>query len=322
MKDRTTWDLDSPGDYAAAYALIRDALARRVVGHSDAVSTLSLAGVRHVAGMSRQRLLLVGPSGCGKSTLTRALAETLLVPWLLIDVTMMSEQNWAGGNLSDFLSTLFREHAARSARAVVVLDELDKVCAAGFERTSREYRIGKQQSLLPLLGTGSEIPIPGDIKLRPDHMLVIGSGVFAGLPPGPVGPGDLLRLGLMHEIVERMRSVIRLEPLPMEALMEVLRAGMREAGITFRRFGWALEVPRETLVYVASAVARGDDEAGPRSGVSWLRAAADRLLVRMFEQSAEPDTLGVLHPDDVRIPRRRPADPESGGGAGRPPVSV
>ena len=318
----TNWNIETPDDFRTAYAMIRDELTRRIHGHEDSVRHLSLLGARHVAGVAGQRALLVGPSGCGKSSLTRALAEALDVPWLLIDVTMMSEQNWQGEDLSDFLDSLYRKPNAGD-HAVVVLDELDKVCLGAMSRDSvaGNYRRGKQESLLPLFGTGSEIPLPGGRTCRPDGMLVIGAGVFHGLPPGPVAPGGLLRLGLMHEIVERLGTIIHLEPLGIPALVRVLREGMAPSIQSYRLSGFTLEVPAETLAYVGSFVLRGD-EAGPRSGVSWLRAAADRLLVRLIEQDAPYGSIVALRPDDLVIPTLSRRDGKDGPDGADPSTSL
>ncbi len=278
---------------------------------------LALAGVRHIAGGSGERILLTGPSGCGKSTLTRALAEALDVPWLLIDVTMLSEQNWQGTDISDHLEALYDRHGARAEESVIVLDEVDKLCVRDAERSSKDYRIGKQQSLLPLLGTGSEIPLMNGQRVRPDRMLILMAGVFDGLPAGTAGPGDLVRLGLMHELVERMGRIIRLRPLPTSELMAVLRAGLSSTAVAFRLFGYFLEVPDAVLAYVASRL-RSGDEAGPRSGIAWLRSAADRLLVRLLDEAAPIGTIVVLRPDDVLVPRKR-SERESGEHGGRSP---
>lgn len=309
----TDWGLSDAADYAAAYALIRDALAARVVGHDEAIRMLALAGVRHIGGMGGERLLLVGPSGCGKSTLARALAEALGVPWLLIDVTMLSEQNWHGADLSAHLESLYDEYGRDADHAVIVADEIDKVCTAEMTQASKDYRLGKQQSLLPLLGFGSEIPLSGQTPARSDRMLILMAGVFPTLPPGLVSPGDLLRLGLMHEIVERMGAVIRLDPLEIPQLVRVVRAGLLPAVRAFEKYGFELEIADATLAYVASRVLRGDD-AGPRSGVAWLRAAADRLLIRLLDDAAPTGATVCLRPDDVTVPPHRRSGGQSDGG--------
>lgn len=297
----TSHGLNTPEDYFAVYELLRDELSKRVIGHAEAIQILSLVGTRHLAGAQGQRLVLAGPSGVGKSTLSRSLAEVMAMPWKLIDVTMLAEQNWQGAQLTDYLQALWDENApAEAARAVLVLDELDKICVGETEGSSRSYRVGKQQTLLPLLGTGSAIPLASGHSVKPDSMLIIMAGVWRGLPPGPVGADQLVALGLLHEIVERLGPVIRLEPLRMPQLVQIFRKGLEQTVDTYRRFGYVLEVQESTLCYVASAVLQSG--AGPRSAVTWLRRGGDLLLIRLLEEGAPPATLVRLSPDDLEVP--------------------
>lgn len=297
------WHLTTPTDCATAYCLIREALAAVIIGHDAAVSALALAGTRHLVGIEGQRLVLIGPSGSGKSTLARTLATTLGVPWRIIDVTMLAEQNWTGPQITDHLDALFSKHGSAANRAVLLLDEIDKICVEGMERVSKDYRIGKQQTLLPLVGVGSELPLPGFNQCKPDGMLIIMAGVFAGITAHQVGPADMLRAGLMAEIVERMGPLIRLHAPSRDVLVEVLRRSAARCAEAFRLFGYSLEVPEETLRYVAAAVA-SDAAAGPRTGMSWLQGSADALLVKHLEQGSAEGTRIMLNPDSITLPTR------------------
>lgn len=319
----TDYGLMTPDEYRALYYLISDEMARRIRGHGHAVHALSLAGTRHLAAIQAgsvtggARILLIGPSGVGKTHIMTTLADVLAVPLRRVDATMLAQQNWQGTQITDHLQALYDEHGpAVGQHAIILLDEIDKVCARDSTGSSRDYQLGRQTSLLPLVGVGSEIPLKGGQRCRPDGMFIVMAGVFAGLPPGLVGPGDLLRLGLMHELVERVGSIIRLEPLPLHELVHVLRAGLSEHVETYRHFGYVLEIDAETLSYVATCLASRVDEAGPRSGISWLRAGADRQLCSLLEGEVPPGIRVTLRPDDVTIPPafRRP------GGETPPPA--
>ena len=312
------WNLRTPADFVAAYALIRDAMAQAIISQDEAVHALALAGTRHLAGVEGQRLVLIGPSGSGKSTLARTLAEALGVPWRIIDVTMLAEQNWSGAQLTDHLDALQTEHGHNAARSVLVLDEIDKICVSEMERTSKDYRVGKQQTLLPLLGTGSELPIGGLKQFRPDALLIIMAGVFPQVTADRVSPADLLHVGLMSEIVERMGPVIRLHPLSKKVLAQVLSRTAERCVSAFRLLGYDLMVPDATISYLAAAVA-ADEAAGTRSGMSWLQASADAMLVSLLERQAPQGTCCTLYPDSLALPpagKRRKRGESTGGDVG------
>lgn len=309
--------LPDPDDHAGrarhAFARIRDHLRRDVVGHEDAIDHLSVMGVQHLLGQHGQRLLLVGPSGVGKTTLARSLAAALDVPFLLVDVAELAETNWHGVQLADSITELWTATSGSEslmARALVVLDEIDKVTREGSVGAGSDYRRGKQESLLGLLG-GAEVRYGTGGGRERDNVwsarraIVIGAGVFPGLPRGrDPSPADFIRLGLMSELVERFGLVMRLAPLDAASLIEVLRRGTQSAVELFATFGLELRVPDTVLSYVASAVASGIGEAGPRSGVSCLLGAAQRRLVELLREDACEGMRCTLSPDDVHLPAR------------------
>lgn len=93
-------------------------------------------------------------------------------------------------------------------KAVLVHDDNDKVGSGGSEGTGREYRRGKQESLLELLGGNVDLHYGPDQEegrwsWRSDEALVVG-GVFDGLPPWRLSASDLVEWGLTPEIVGRL----------------------------------------------------------------------------------------------------------------------
>lgn len=302
-----------PEDAVALYHDIRARMRERVVGHSEPVTRLALMGAQHLVGAVRQRAVLVGPSGCGKSTLMRALANALRVPHVVVDVTGLAEQNWRGYDLSDVARDLYERadgSLARMHEAVVVLDEIDKLGLRHAEGPGKDYRLGKQQSLLSLLGGGLEIRfgLEGDdrsMSWMADRTLIVGAGVFDGLPRSdPVSPGELIEWGLIPELVERFGSVIRLSPLEGAELVEVLRTGLLEVEEMFYAFGYDVRFTDQAVAYAARSVGNSGREAGPRSAMSWLRSAAERGLLRLLHARADEGTTWTVTPDDLKVPAR------------------
>lgn len=306
---RDTWGLHTHHDAIAAYQLVQDSLRRDVIGHEDALRLLAVAGVRHLLGAQGQRLLLAGPHGVGKSTMLRALANALEIPFAVLDITMMSEANWHGYDLPRWIGDLVSNHGDRAERALLLLDEADKLACGSTTGVGSDYRRGKQQSLLPLLGVGSPIPIDG-IQYDASGALVVMAGVFDGLPCGRATPGDLVQLGLMPELVERFGSIIRLKPLEIHEQAEMFSRALQPIAESYALFGYALTIPGETLHYAAHRMRVSDW--GPRSAAALLSMTATRALTTLLDGAALPGERVVLTPDDIGTAMHSAPRPDGG----------
>ena len=302
------------GDARRLHRLILERIRQDVVGLDQAVERVALVACLHGIGVPRQRVTLIGPSGVGKTTLCRAVAHALELPFVVVDVASITETGFHGTDLHDVLIPMLlkAKPRERADRAVVVLDEIDKLAIAGRIGVGIEHRRGKQESLLKLL-EGDVLQMSsesgGRFEWSSARALVIAAGVFAGLPSGSgpsVAPGDLIELGLMPELVERLGQVIRLSALPTEVLAEVLHRALISHAGAYEVFGYTLRVPHETLTYVARAVAANEAGAGPRSGAAWLRAAADEGLLALLRDGAPAGSTYELVPDAIHIPASSP----------------
>ena len=170
---------------AGAYREIRDRIATTVHGHESTIAQVSLSAARHVHLGGRQRLLVVGPSGTGKTTLAIAAGRAMDCPMAVWDVSGASETGWAGVDLAAVLAELYATcdgDLERLSRAVLVLDEVDKLAMGEASGVTRQHRRGQQVSLLGLVGGGAPIRFQEDGERGPsltiyaDNMMVMGRG--------------------------------------------------------------------------------------------------------------------------------------------------
>ncbi|HEY9226535.1 MAG TPA: AAA family ATPase [Gemmatimonadaceae bacterium] len=321
MSDRheaLLWPEPGPATARAVYISIKNRLARRFFAAPWLHSRLAIVAADHFLGITSDdgieprgaRLVLTGPPGSGKTTAARAIAESLGLAFSGVwDCTGIVQQGYKGtdvqalmrqfhiNNKSDFTAT---EHA------VICVDELDKIAVrTTSDAVDSSVRIGQQQSLLPLFSGDGEMRFSadaashqGEIVVRTRSMLVIGCGVFENLPSDST-TDDYVQHGLMRELAERITLRIALPGASPSVLVEVYRERAEELRVRFRRFGWDLEIPDETLRLLARVVASGSAASGSRAGAAWLEDAAQRRLCELLEGGAAEHTRVTLGPDDI-----------------------
>ena len=198
--------------------------------------------------VEKSNVLMLGRTGTGKSYLAHTLARVLGLPFAGIDATTLTQAGYVGEDVESILGRLFRAADSCVERAqggVVFIDEIDKIAGSVASSNARDVSgEGVQQALLkilegtevqvPTLGTAGESPISIDTR----QVLFICAGAFDGLEEvigvrlgeGAMGfasvhehldddilnhvmPEDLIRFGLIPELVGRLPVTVCLEPL-------------------------------------------------------------------------------------------------------------
>lgn len=202
--------------------------------------------------------IVVAPTGQGKTYLLRKMAECLDLNVITVDCSTLVAEGWKGVSLSQRLSASKSEakNERSFSRSILFLDEVDKLC-------NNPHPANTMSTLLQLFNNGCvAIDDRNTEHIDISRFTILLGGAFVGLddiiqervcPKPKIGFGsstttenlstaelmqqatadDLVKFGLMPELVGRIGTVLSIPPLEKEDYRQLLNA---EAGSLYRRY--------------------------------------------------------------------------------------
>ena len=260
--------------------------------------------------LQKSNILMLGPTGCGKTLLAQTLAKVLNVPFAIADATALTEAGYVGEDVENILLKVIQAadgDIERAEHGIIYIDEIDKITRKS-ENPSITRDVsgeGVQQALLKII-EGTKHPHQELIQIDTTNILFICGGAFEGIDKiietridrKSIGfnaeiaskheydmdvllqealPQDLVKFGLIPELVGRLPVTVSLDLLDKDALIRILTEPKSAIVKQYQKLleldGVKLEFDKDALLEIAETTLKR------KTGARGLRAIMENIMM-------------------------------------------
>ena len=226
-----------------------------VIGQDEPVTSVITAIYRSICMNIKDVILVIGGTGTGKSEILKQIANKMGVPYTVEDSTEYTKAGYVGANVQDIIEHLVVSAGYNFDKAqygCIFLDEIDKKVStnkediAGTEvlKSLLKFVEGKKMILNTYMEEEGEV-FPAEVEFDTSHLTIVFSGAFEGLDKirdkrlkknvlgfssyseneqsNRYTKKDLVEYGMPEEFVGRISTIVELNKLSEDDLVQILK---------------------------------------------------------------------------------------------------
>lgn len=272
--------------------------------------------------ITKKQMILIGSTGVGKTAIFKKLQKILEIPVVIFSVPGLSQAGYIGRSTDEILKQVYFETMQNidiAEKAIVILDEFDKIAYNGNDKSGDISTVGVQNELLKMIEGYNRIIEINDgqdtFEIDTSNMIFIATGAFQELfekeknkeigfrnqetktsieKTKKITGNDLIKYGLKREIIGRLPIIIQMDMLTREIFKKIILESDESELLAHIEFLESLGVKINNIDEVIELLI--DDAIDKEIGARGLIATISKIFVDIiYEVANNPGKYNEVH---------------------------